>query len=389
MEKMKNPLKIIYFFGIISLLGDIIYEGVRSIIGPYLSLLGASAVVIGFFSGFGEFLNYFLRFFSGYFSDKRKIYWPFTISGYLLICLLPLLSFAKFWKLAVLIILLERIGKGIRTPARDTLISFAGKDIGYGRSFGIHELFDQIGAMIGPFIFLYSLSKFKNYKFAFNLLYLPSFFLILTLLFARKNYNPTLPKEEDLKVFKGKVSYEFLNYNLFVFFSIIGLLNFPIISYHLFNKKILEASQIPLFYIIAMAVDGLVALFAGYLYDRIKFKTLLFIPFLTAILPFFFLSLNFTFSILGIIIFGFIIGCHETVLRAFIGDMIGVEKRGFAYGIFNGIYGFSLFVGGWIIGLLYQKNFKYVYLYVIFVEIISFLFLSLQIKNLKMKGLKR
>jgi MFS family permease len=162
---MKNkPILVILLFGIVSLFGDIVYEGVRSISGPFLASVGATAVIIGFFSGLGEFLTYFLRVFSGYISDKKKIYWPLTIIGYSLICCLPFLAFAKIWQVAIILLLLERIGKAIRTPSRDTLISFAGKSIGYGKSFGIHEVLDQVGAVLGPLIFFFSLSKFKSYS---------------------------------------------------------------------------------------------------------------------------------------------------------------------------------------------------------------------------------
>ena len=383
LKHMKNKsIFLILLFGIISLFGDIVYEGVRSISGPFLASIGASAVIIGFFSGLGEFLTYFLRFFSGYISDKKRIYWPFTIIGYSLICCLPLLAFTKIWQIAVILLLLERIGKAIRTPSRDTLISFAGKDIGYGKSFGIHEVLDQIGAILGPLIFFFSLSRFKSYSVGFKFMWVPSFFLILTLIFARKNYNIIVEKEEKINFLqKNNLNQNFTFYLLFVFFSLSGLITFPIISYHLSTKKIVIFSGIPVFYIIAMSVDGIVALFIGNLYDKIKLKTLLLIPFLTIVLSFSVLSTNIFFSLIGIIIFGVIIGCHETILRASIADMIPSFQRGFAYGIFNTIYGIALFIGSWIIGFLYGKNFKLIWVYVIIMEIISFVFLFYQIKR--------
>jgi MFS family permease len=380
---MKNkPILVILLFGIVSLFGDIVYEGVRSISGPFLASVGATAVIIGFFSGLGEFLTYFLRVFSGYISDKKKIYWPLTIIGYSLICCLPFLAFAKIWQVAIILLLLERIGKAIRTPSRDTLISFAGKSIGYGKSFGIHEVLDQVGAVLGPLIFFFSLSKFKSYSVGFNLLWIPSFFLILTIFLARKNYNVDIEKEEKSYFSdESNINQNFLFYLLFVFFSLSGLITFPIISYHLSTKKIADSSHIPIFYLIAMGIDGLIAFFIGNLYDKIKHKTILLIPFLTAFLSFFILSANILFSIIGIIIFGVIIGCHETILRASIADIVPPSKRGFAYGVFNTVYGISLFLGSWLIGFLYEKNFKLIPFYVIVVEVISFVFLLYQIKN--------
>ncbi len=356
----------------------------RSISGPFLSSLGATALIIGFFSGLGEFLTYSLRFFSGYIADKKRTYWLFTILGYFLICCLPFLSFVKTWQIAVLLLLIERIGKAVRTPARDTLISFAGKNIGYGKSFGIHEVLDQIGAVCGSLIFFLVLSKFKNYSVAFNLMWIPFFFLLIFLFITRKKYEFVVSQEfKKSQNYQKKLNQSFIFYILFVLFSISGFAGFSLISYHLVIKKIFLFSTIPILYMIAMGVDGIVAPFIGNLYDRIKFKSLIFIPFLTVLLPFFSFSLNLYFSIIGIIIYGVIMGCHETVLRASIADIIPPEKRGMAYGIFNSIYGFGFFISGWIIGFLYEKDFRYIWFYVICTEIISFLCLLFQIKKIK------
>lgn len=129
-----NPKKIAFQFiilmGIVSLFGDITYEGARSIAGPFLSVLGASAVVVGLVAGIGEFIGYVLRLASGYLSDRTRAYWPMIIVGYGLLCSIPLLAFAGYWQVAALLIILERIGKGIRTPARDAILSHATKQVG-------------------------------------------------------------------------------------------------------------------------------------------------------------------------------------------------------------------------------------------------------------------
>ncbi|MCM8807052.1 MAG: MFS transporter [Candidatus Omnitrophica bacterium] len=369
---------IILLFGLVSLFGDIVYEGIRSINGPFLASLGASAFIIGFFSGLGEFLTYSLRFFTGYFSDKKKSYWLFTIIGYLSICFLPLLAFAKSWEIAVLLLLIERTGKAIRTPARDVLISIVGKNIGYGKSFGIHEVLDQIGAFLGPFIFFYSLKKFGNYSFAFHLMWFPCFFLVCVIIILKKIYSFAVEIKE-IKQDKESPNYSLIFYLFFIFFSIVGLVNFPIIAYHI--KNTIPLSNIPLFYTLSMAIDGIIALIIGNLYDRIKFKTLIVVPVFTIFIPILIFNLNF--PLLGVIILGIIIGCHETILRAVIADLVRISQRGFVYGIFNTIYGFGLFIGSGIVGFLYERNFKIIWFYVFIVEIISLIFLYLQKINMK------
>ena len=144
--------------GIVSLLGDITYEGARSVLGPFLATLGVSAFTLGLIVGFAEFAGYGFRLVSGFIVDRSRRYWLVTFLGYGLILAIPLLALAYDWRIAALLIVLERLGKGIRTPARDTILSFATKKVGRGLGFGIHEALDQIGAFLGPiaiFVALY------------------------------------------------------------------------------------------------------------------------------------------------------------------------------------------------------------------------------------------
>ena len=114
-----NALKFIVLLGIVSLFADITYEGARSINGPYLALLGASATTVGIVAGFGELIGYSLRLVSGYISDKTGKYWAITLFGYTLNMLaVPALALAGRWEIAAVLMIMERIGKAIRTPAR-------------------------------------------------------------------------------------------------------------------------------------------------------------------------------------------------------------------------------------------------------------------------------
>ncbi|MEM2934804.1 MAG: hypothetical protein QXF32_00355 [Candidatus Thermoplasmatota archaeon] len=187
-SKKSLAIKLIIIFGIVSLFGDIIYEGTRGVIGPYLKILGANALIVGFISGFGEFIGYLFRLFSGYFSDRTGAYWLFTFIGYGMIAFIPALSFANIWQIAGLFIIMERIGKALRSPARDTIISHLTKRIGSGFAFGLHELLDQVGAIAGPLIFAFAfLNKetvlIDDYKMTFTFMWVPFILLILALIF--------------------------------------------------------------------------------------------------------------------------------------------------------------------------------------------------------------
>ena len=141
----KKALQLILIFGLVSLFGDIIYEGARSINGPYLKTLGANAAVVGLIAGIGEFLGYAIRLLSGYFSDRTKAYWVFTFIGYALLASVPMLALAGVWQMAAFFIIIERLGKALRSPAKDTILSQAVKQVGTGFGFGLNELMDQIG----------------------------------------------------------------------------------------------------------------------------------------------------------------------------------------------------------------------------------------------------
>jgi hypothetical protein len=122
----RHALRFILLVGTVSLFADMTYEGARSITGPYLAVLGASATAVGFVAGFGELIGYAMRLASGYLSDRTGRYWAVTIFGYCANLLaVPLLALAGSWEAAAELIVLERMGRAISTPARDAMLSHA------------------------------------------------------------------------------------------------------------------------------------------------------------------------------------------------------------------------------------------------------------------------
>src|SRR5580658_3323122 len=140
-ELSKNTaIKFVILLGIVSFFGDMTYEGARSITGQYLAILGASGTVVGVVAGLGELFGYSVRLVSGYISDKTGKYWLVTFIGYTLnLFAVPLLALAGNWPLAASLMILERFGKSIRSPAKDAMLSYATKEVGRGWGFGLHE----------------------------------------------------------------------------------------------------------------------------------------------------------------------------------------------------------------------------------------------------------
>jgi len=367
----------IILLGIVSLFGDIAYEGARAATGPYLGLLGASAGIIGLIAGFGEFIGYGLRLISGYLADKTKAYWVFTIAGYGLILSIPLLGFAGAWQVAAIFIITERIGKALRTPARDTILSHATSQVGRGWGFGIHEALDQIGAIIGPLIFSFVFISTGSYRDSFSVLWVPAILTLIAVIIARRKVPFPVHLEDTgkstiLNTKKGKkFPQAFWVYAIFTFLSVTGFANFQLISYHLVTQSVVPAEHIPIFYAIAMGVDAGVALAIGKIYDKIGFKSLLAIPLFTLPLPFLGFSNNYYSALIGAMIWGSVMGIHETIMRAAIADITPIEKRGSAYGIFNTIYGLAWLVGGGLMGLFYEVAIGYLILFSVSLEVIS------------------
>ncbi len=368
-------MQFIILLGIVSLFGDVTYEGARSVTGPYLATLGASAGVVGLVAGIGEFFGYALRLASGYLVDRTKAYWILTFIGYGLLISVPLLAFAGYWQLAAVLIVLERVGKAIRSPARDTMLSYATKEVGRGWGFAIHEALDQVGAVIGPVVFSLVFLFYGGYHEGFTLLWIPALITLAVLTIARKKVpspqkleTPEATSRQDIR---GKIPRVFWLYTIFTLFSVAGFANFQLISYHLKIQAIVPDAQIPMLYAIAMGVDALAALLVGKTYDRIGLISLLVIPLLTLPIPFLAFSHNYSMVLIGMALWGVVMGTQETIMRAAIADLTPVERRGFAYGIFHTVYGASWFLGSALIGLLYELSINYLILFVVVMELIS------------------
>ena len=294
MENNKNKKRIsqamlfIIFFGIVSLFSDMTHEGASSIRGAYLTILGASAGAIGFVSGLGELIGYSMRYVFGRIADKRKNYWFMTIFGYVIdVLAVPALALVgeNGWIAAAILLIIQRMGKAIKKPAKDTIMSFAASQEGVGKSFGIQEMLDQIGAFLGP-VLLYLVMLFKTtgttfeiYSTCFAVLAIPGAITIIMLLITRKKFpNPENfePEAKEFVPFEMKKSFKYyiMGISLFAF----GFIDYSLVIMHISRNftsiagglaetsSIINSGTIPLLYAGAMLVDAVAALVFGYMY---------------------------------------------------------------------------------------------------------------------------
>ncbi len=356
-SRKRRAYELILLFGTVSLLGDLIYESGRSILGPYLQTLGASAVVVGVIAGIGEFVGYGLRFAFGYLAQRTRYYWGFTLWGYALIAAIPLAGWASAWETVAVLFVLERLGKALRTPARDTILSYATAPVGRGWGFALHEAVDQIGAVIGPLLFAWLLSHNADYAGVLRWTAIPLALLLLFLWIARR-HSPQPQRYEDSEEQEGKQPYPafFWWYLAFAFWSAVGFVQYPLIAYHAEQHQLLSPAWIAGLYAVAMGADSLAALLFGKWYDRFSIRILWGVPLLTAALAAVAFRWSFVPLLIAAVLWGMTMALHETVLRAFVADAIAPHRRAFAYGIFNTIYGVGWLIGGTMIGWMYKQQ---------------------------------
>lgn len=372
-EDIKRSIQLIMFFGLVSLFGDIVYEGARAVNGPYLQTLAANAAMVGLITGIGEFAGYALRLVSGYYADRTKAYWIFTFVGYGLIIAIPMLSLTGVWQVAAVLMVAERLGKGIRAPAKDAIVSSAAKQVGTGKGFAIQEVMDQFGALIGPLIFagFFALTgggakTAVDYRHAYGLFWIPfALVMIFAVVAFIKVPDPSKLEPKKKRQEPDKITKLFWLYTAFSFMTALGLLSFALMGFHFKAKNIVSDAMIPVLYAIAMGVDGAAAYFMGNWYDRLKEKydhhaggliTLIILPALSAAIPFLAFANNVYTAFGAAILLGIVMGGQETIMKAAIADITPIHKRGTGYGIFNFSFGLAMLAGGWLAGVVYEKS---------------------------------
>jgi len=364
--RLSPAVRFVLTVGAMSFFADFAYEGSRSVIGQYLGLLGAGALAISMITGFGELLGYGLRLFSGRGADRTGLYWPITIAGYLLqMSVIPLLALAGSWQIAALLIILERVGKAIRNPPRDAMLSHAAKEMGYGWGFGVHEALDQFGAMFGPLLVaLIVATSHGDYMTAFAALAVPAAIVLLLLATARFLY----PRPQDLEVRSEQFSTEHLPRVFWIYLAgavlvAAGFADFPIIAYHFQRSGTVNAD------LTAMAVSGTGSLVFGRMFDRRGIAMLVPLTLLAAAYaPLAFLG-GFWASLIGVCLWGLGMGVHESIIPAAVAPMVSPNRRASAYGLFTGAYGIAWFLGSTAIGALFSVSLDVLVAFAVAVEL--------------------
>jgi MFS family permease len=388
-----RPWTFVVAFGVVSLLADMVYEGARSIIGPYLATLGASATIVGLVAGAGEFIGYGLRVVSGYAVTRTRSYWSWTIAGYALTVLsVPLIGMTGALVPALLLYGSERLGKAVRSPAKDTLLSYASASTGRGSAFGVHQALDQTGAVLGPLLLAAVLAwRQGDYRLAFGALVAPGVLLMALLVWLRLRlpdptvYEPAATAASEPTLVETRpapLPRLYWSYVACIGLLSVGVASFPLIAFHAQSRGGLSAPQIPLLFALAMAVDGMSGLVVGRLYDAYGPNVLLAVPVAAAASALTF-SANAGLIWAGVAVWGLVSGVLDSTAKAAVSDLVPHTRRAVAFGWLSFVRGLALLAGGGLLGFLYDVRLSALVIAIIVVNAAALVCLATVIQRIK------
>ncbi|MHB8304675.1 MAG: MFS transporter [Vulcanimicrobiaceae bacterium] len=352
-----HPFRFVFIMSIVSLFADMTYEGARSVSGPFLASLGATGLVVGVVAGFGELAGFGLRYFSGTLADRTGRYWVAAFTGYVINMLsVPALALARGWPAAAALIVTERIGRGVRKPVADAMVSYAGSQLGRGWVFGFRQAMDQTGATIGPLLIALVLYLHGGFGRAFAILIVPALLSLLALTVAQRQF-PT-PRDLERPPERAPVSQQraFWIYVAAGSCLAAGFADFALVSYHLSKSHVLPNHVIPVLYACAMLVAAVCAPVCGRAYDRWGIGVVAATFGLAALFaPLVFLGSPWA-AITGVLLWGLGMGAQDALLPSIISRLSPPERRASALGTFDGVYGIAWFAGSATMGALYDKS---------------------------------
>ncbi|MFB6943600.1 MFS transporter [Streptomyces sp. NPDC056237] len=380
-----RPWRFVVWFGTISLLADFVYEGARSITGPLLASLGASALVVGVVTGAGEAAALILRLVSGPLADRTGRFWGWTIAGYALtVVSVPVLGLTGVLWAACSLVIAERVGKAVRSPAKDTLLSYATAVTGRGRGFAVHQAMDQVGALIGPLTVAGVLALTGgDYAPALGVLALPGV-AVLALLVRLRHHVPRPAMYESAATEaaaaagtgSGRLPAAFWRYAAFTAVTTSGFATYGVLSFHLVTHGLLATAWVPVLYAGAMAMDALAALATGWAYDRIGPRVLAVLPLLAASVPVLAFGGSLAVAVIGSLVWGAAMGIQESTLQATVADLVPPGRRATAYGVFAGVIGAATLAGGALVGGLYGYSIPVLVVVVVAIQAAALVLLS-------------
>jgi MFS family permease len=380
-----SPWRAVVGFGVISLAADMVYEGARSVYGPFLASLGASALVVGAVTGAGEAAALIFRLVSGPLADRTHRYWALTTAGYALTALcVPLMALAPALggaglAVATVLILAERLGKAVRSPAKSALLADVASQVGMGRGLGVHKALDQIGAFAGPLLVAGLVAVTGAIWPGFLALAVPGAVAMVLLAITRRRLPSPAPDAVPAgaplpaqgRPARVPLPRSFLLFAVGTSLCTAGLVTFGLISFALVTQHVVPTAGAPLLYAAAMAAGAVAALATGEMYDRFGARVLLGLPVLVAGVPMLAFADSLALALPGVLLWGVAVGVQDSTVKALVADLVVRERRATAYGVFAALQGAGALIGGFAAGALYTYSLTALVLVVGAVQVIA------------------
>lgn len=398
-----SPWRTVVAFGLVSLAADMVYEGMRAVAGPLLGSLGASALTVGLVTGAGETVALVLRLGTGPWADRSHRHWRLTVAGYTMtaVCV-PLLAVtpalgALGVAVAAALILLERTGKAVRSPAKSALLARMTAQTGRGRGFAVHKALDQVGAFAGPLLLTGATAVTGVLWPGLALLAVPGAVSLLLLGQLRRKV-PSLADPDVAEratapatrrgagglrasVLGADLPREFHVFSLAVALTTAGLMTFGIISFHFVSAGLVPLAAAPLVYALAMAVEAVAALATGRLLDRHGGRVLLLVPLVVAAVPPLVFAPGLSPVLVGVALWGAATGIQDSTVKAHVAELVPAPRRATAYGVFAAVQGLGALAGGGMAGALATDHPDWLTVCVASLQVVAIVLLLLAIRR--------
>ena len=325
----RQGLKTVLLIGLVSLLGDAIYEGGRSVVPDLFRTMGLTAAGVGAIIGLAELGGWLARPIGGLLTDRFGRADLIVRAGYAALLVVPLMAIAPSWEVLAVLVFAERLARGLRIPPRDAMLARLRGEVRSGIAFGLHELLDQVGAAGGPLLVALGLLLHEG-EVRTALLY--SLIPYAALLFVLTKL-PSYTVERST----GRGEYRNKSLGLYVLaasLNVAGLIPVQLLLYRISQVAGEGSWLIPAAYTLAMVTDAVAAPLLGRLYDRFGTSTIALAMFLSVTPPLF-VTYSIEELLLASALAGVVIGAQESIYRAAVAEPAGVMRIGTAYGLFG------------------------------------------------------
>jgi len=335
----------VLIIGVVSMLGDFIYEGGRSVLPDYMRQLGMSAALVGALLGLSELAGWLSRPVGGLIADKTGRYTGVVRLGYGGLIVVPLIGLTGNWVVVTGLAFAERVFRGLRVPPRDALLSRLRREVGLGTAFGIHELLDQVGATAGPLLATSLLILVNETRQVFLWMIIPYLLLLLSLVMIPRH------REEARAGPVERPPRELLLYSAAAGLNVGGLLPLPVLLFLVSETAGAGSWLVPAAYTLAMAVDAVAALLLGRAFDRLGPRLLLVVV-VFSVAPSLLLWRSVELLLLAALLVGIVVGAQESIFRVAVAYLASGRSLGTSYATYGLAFGAGSALAGLSFGVM-------------------------------------